>query len=67
MGRRRKDSRGAERNTPARGSCKEPNSWKPKINLSGESIRCGEWANWGKQQQGGEYGAADELSMQENP
>lgn len=67
MGRRRRDSGEAERNTAARGSCKEPNSWKPKINLNGESIRSGQWVNWGKQQQGGEDGAADGLSMQENP
>lgn len=65
--RRRRDSGGAERNAPARGSCKELNSWKPKINLNGESICSGEWVNWGKQQQGGEDGAADKLSMQENP
>lgn len=67
MRRRRRDSGGAERKALAPGSCKEPNSWKPKINLNGESIRSGEWVNWGKQQQGGKDGAADEVSMQENP
>lgn len=46
--RRRRDSGGAGRNTPARGSCEEPNSWKPKINLNSESIRSGEWVNWGE-------------------
>lgn len=65
--RRRRDSGGAERSTPARGSCKEPDSWKPKINLNGESICSGDWVNRGKQQQGEEDGAAEELSMQENP
>lgn len=64
--RRRRDSGGAEKHSSSR-QLRGANSWKPKINLKGESIRSGEWVNRGKHQQGGEDGAADELSMQENP